>query len=142
MLVVQERYSIIPPPKQKAEVCRPPQFQACHLCSVAIMFLLAIALACGPLCSQADSQTYKQMESRRLVPMKEDVLFHQKHTEIRPMSMGLHPISQMTKYLYLLSSSRHPTVTQPWMVNRADSTEVSCSVHKHPCIFYKAIHMA
>lgn len=68
------------------------------------MFLLAITVASGPFCSSAASQMYKQMESRRLVPTNEDVLFHQNHTDIRPMLMGLYTVSQMTKPIYLLSS--------------------------------------
>lgn len=95
------------------------------------MFLLAIALACGPLCSWADSQMHKQMESRRQVPMKEDVLFHQNHAEIGPMFIGLHPIFQMTKYLSL---QWHPTVTEPWTVNTAQCLGGLPS-QKQPCVF-------
>lgn len=69
-----------------------------------VMFLLAITVVCSPLCSSAASQMYKQMESRRLVPTNEDVLFHQNHTDIGLMLMGLYTVSQMTEPIYLLSS--------------------------------------
>ena len=58
-----------------------------------------LEVSCSPLCSRAGSHMYKQMESRRLVPMNENVLFPQNHTEIGLMVMRLHPISQMTKHV-------------------------------------------
>lgn len=96
------------------------------------MLLLAIALACGPLSPWSDSQMHKQMESRSLVATREDVLFQQNHAEIGPMSTGLHPVSQTTKYL---SPYQHPTVTQPWVASTAHSIQVSCSA-RIICVYF------
>ena len=65
--------------------------------------LLTLAVASRPLCSWADSQMYKQMESRRLVPTNEDILFHKNHKK-QTMLIGLHPVSPGTKHIHLLSS--------------------------------------
>lgn len=101
------------------------------------MRLLAIAVAFSPLHSWADSQMYKQMESRRLVPTNEDVLFHQIHTEIRPTLTGLHPVSQITTHIHLLSAQSHPAVTQPWMVTTEDGIEKTCSARSIHVYFTK-----
>lgn len=73
------------------------------------MLLLATAVAHRPLGSRADSQMYKQMESRRLVPTNEDVLFYQNHTEIGLMLTRLHPVSQTAEHIYPPRFQRHST---------------------------------
>lgn len=101
--------------------------------------LLTLAVASRPLCSWADSQMYKQMESRRLVPTNEDILFHKNHTKtdhVNRTSPSLPRDQTHSPTQFLKAPTSHSPGWWAWR-HRLEGV-----LHqKHSCVFYKTIHV-